>query len=390
MQTLQGPMQATQGAVDGKLQELATKTGSLGLRIDTLSSQQVTKTELQALADQLAEKHREIGDLKALIDQKMRDCEACKASIEQRIEALKEELSTTQVPVEADIVEETNESEKKEEAPSSTEELKKIKLISLKEHIDKFYQNISSPKLGVYDPDLINLFIKKDQQVIKDYIDKIRDNGFHKIRKDGKILPTFKGAIDLVFSNPSVYPAGVTEKLDRIIFGLFKIFVEYVTIVDEENEDRELVGKDKRDSVFNALVAAIGENNLRKIFHQNTIDEVKLKLISNLEPYTYLTGPYKGQTIPPPKILTRTTTDSQTAIRPILSPLQLKSKRGGALNRTIDDVVFELLARIQADPSMSEAAIDELLMEYGVDVDAESAVEKISNVLNFMRELYEV
>ena len=391
LQASQTQMQAAQGTVDEKLGELATKTGSLGLRVDTLSRDQVTKTELQNLADQLAAKQGEIDSLKAQIDEKMRECATCKASIDERIGALKAELAATQVPVEADIVEETNESEKKEEILSSAEELKKIKLISLKDHIDKFYQNISSPKLGVYDPDLINLFIKKDQQVIKDYIDKIRDNGFHKIRKDGKILPTFKGAIDLVFSNPSVYPAGVTEKLDRIIFGLFKIFVENVTIVDEENEDRELVGKDKRDSVFNALVAAIGENNLRKIFHQNTIDEVKLKLISNLESYTYLTGPYKGQTIPPPKILTRTTTDSQTALRPILSPLQLKSKRGGALNRTIDDVVFELLARIQAEPSMSEAAIDEMLMEYGVDVDADvSAVEKITGVLNFMRELYDI
>ena len=407
---LQGQIQKLETdktAIQTNLGKLKTTTDSLAFRISPegdvqkqiqgiaqQQAKQVTQEQLakqlETLQAQLAAKQTEIGDLKALIDQKMRDCEACKESIEQRLKALKEELLTTQVPVEADIVEETSESEKNEETPSSTEELKTIKLISLKEHIDKFYQNISSPKLGVYDPDLIDLFIKKDQQVIKDYIDKIRDNGFHKIRKDGKILPTFKGAIDLVISNPSVYPAGVTEKLDRIIFGLFKIFVEYVTIVDEKNENRKLVGKDKRDSVFNALVAAIGEGNLRKIFHQNTIDEVKLKLVSNLEPYTYLTGPYKGETVPPPKILSRTTTDSETAIRPILSPLQLKSKRGGALNRTIDDVVFELLAQIESDPNMSEAAIDELLMEYGVDVDDESAVEKISNVLNFMRELYEV
>ena len=405
LQAAQTEMQATQGAVDGKLQELATKTGSLGLRVDTLSRDQVTKTELQSLADQLAAKQGEIDGLKAQIDEKMRECAECKASIDERIAALKTELAATQVPVKVEEV--ANEGEKnttQKEQPKPIE-LPKLESTHITDYFTKFYKSASKPQNASYDEDdnkLINFF-GSNGEIIKAYITTMRPYNFSAVKVDEKEEKKVGDRIikknkerdpkDLreffttVINKQEKYKT-IYDKSQKIIYGLFKIFVEYVNLVDEKDFTKELHGSEKEESVFLALKESIGEDNLRKIFSNNPNNLKSSKEILDKLRFNLRRNEFLGNKYPSIPILGQMGTTDLTDPIP---PLQLKAKRGGALNRTIEDVVFELLARIQTEPSMSEAAIDELLMEYGVDVGADvTAVEKITGTLNFMRELYDI
>jgi hypothetical protein len=209
---------------------------------------------------------------------------------------------------------------KKDTSPQKEE--KKVEKKFLEDYFNSFYVDVQ--KKGRFDSinkDLEELFkIKNNRKIISDYIIDIR--GYapvfvnYKDKSLSKEKDTFKNFYNELISKvytdaekrklpkdpysslkPSIQSASqgetLLDKSEKIIYGLFNIFMSYVNIdVDDVIITNE---KEKADVLFDSLASSIGEDNIFKIFklHDNKIQnyrDVKDKLYGNYLKGTKILG----------------------------------------------------------------------------------------------------
>ena len=393
--------------------------------------------KLNSLTAKLGEKDIQMNALKDQMTAKDTELTTIKGELEQRMDDLKKEVVAKQVEMEETKPVEIKEEEKpfQQENPlltpkdTSKIEEKTVEQKSLIDYFNSFYNNVKEgPSLKGPSTDLTLLF-KLNRDKITSYISIIRGYNFSTVirnfdkKKDKDNINTF---YNYLLGKPS-YNDAAYKNSDRIIYGLFKIFMEYTIITDMDG--KELSYDEKINTIFTRLNETLGKyvkNNISidviiGIFQVNdptiqTLEQVKEKLVGNLKYKTGILGErtrdirselvskkYLTELLTLREIEKENETKPQTStidpraqqLRNQYAPfsaLQRGKYRGGADEHTIDDagaytiggIALRLIGGVVANEPTDEE-LEEMLGGYTAEERSQ-----LAGHLAFLKDVYEV
>ena len=207
--------------------------------------------------------------------------------------------------------------------------------------------------------------------MIREYLKSVRIYDFSRVKP---VSSTFKGFLTTLFEKKSFHP-GIIAGIQKIVYGLYKIFNDYVTIINEEDETEIFTGEKKRDVIFKEMINTFGEENTLRVFSIKPIKErarvieqlgyVQAILNFNIDNGTKILGAFIGDTT-------------------IKMPKGVIGKliKGG--ERSDADLLFELIAEIHTNPALTD---DEIYSRIGNHAHVPEKMEHMMSVLQFMKDL---